>query len=77
MSDTSSKQAPRSSGSPLLYFAMGLFAIGLLAIVAIFGIGLLTDSKPGLWLYVVSMTATPLGFLLSVFLALWQGRRAR
>ncbi|MTE11333.1 hypothetical protein [Nocardia aurantiaca] len=76
MSDISSKQAPRGSSSWLLYIAMGLFAIGLLAVVAIFGVGLLSDSKPGLWLYLLAMCA-PLGFLLSVVYALWSGRRAR
>ncbi|MET9488444.1 hypothetical protein [Nocardia sp. NPDC006630] len=76
MSDSSSKQAPRRSGSWLLYFAMALFAVGLLAIVAIFGVGLLSDSKPGLWLYLLAMAA-PLGFLLAIVFALWSGRRAR
>ncbi len=55
---------------------MGLFAIGLLAVFAIFGVGLLTDSKPGVWLYLLAMCA-PLGFLLSIVYALWSGRRAR
>ncbi|MEV6772925.1 hypothetical protein AB0N05_30245 [Nocardia sp. NPDC051030] len=76
MSDTSSKQAPRRSGSWLLYVASALFAVGLLAIVAIFGIGLLTDSAPGLWLYLLAMAA-PLGFLLGIVFALWSGRRSR
>ncbi|MRH91422.1 hypothetical protein GFY24_28940 [Nocardia sp. SYP-A9097] len=76
MSDTSSQQAPRRSGSWLLYTAMTLFAVGLLAIVAIFGVGLLTDSKPGVWLYLLAMAA-PLGFLLALVFALWSGRRAR
>lgn len=76
MSDTSSKQAPRGSSSPLLLIAMGLFAIGLLAVFAIFGIGLLSDSKPGLWLYLLAMCA-PLGFLLALIYALWSGRRKR
>ncbi|WP_330185919.1 hypothetical protein OHB26_07985 [Nocardia sp. NBC_01503] len=76
MSDTSSQQAPRRSGSWLLQVAMTLFAVGLLAIVAIFGVGLLTDSKPGLWLYLTAMAA-PLGFLLALVFALWSGRRAR
>lgn len=76
MSDTSSEQAPRRSAGWLLYIAMGLFAIGLLAVFAIFGVGLLTDSKPGVWLYLLAMCA-PLGFLLSIGYALWSGRRAR
>ncbi|WP_067703681.1 hypothetical protein [Nocardia jejuensis] len=76
MSDTSSKQAPRRSGSWLLYLAGALFAIGLLAIVAIFAIGLLSDSEPGLWLYLLAMAA-PLGFLVGIVFALWSGRRSR
>ncbi|WP_067531042.1 hypothetical protein [Nocardia crassostreae] len=76
MSDTSPKQPPRRSGSWLLNVAMVLFTTGLLAIVAIFGIGILTDSDPGLWLYLLAMAA-PLGFLLAIGYALWSGRRAR
>ncbi len=76
VSDTSSKQAPRGSASWLLYIALGLFAIGLLAVFAIFGVHLLSDAKPGVWLYLLAMCA-PLGFLLSVVYALWSGRRSR
>ncbi|AYF73376.1 hypothetical protein D7D52_05315 [Nocardia yunnanensis] len=76
MSETPSKQSPRGSAGPLLYIALGLFAIGLLAVVAIFGIAGLTDSKPGLWLYLLAMCA-PLGFLCALAHALWSGRRAR
>jgi hypothetical protein len=56
--------------------ALALFAIGLPAIVAIFLIGILSDSEPGLWLYLTAML-TPIGFLLSVGFALWSGRRSR
>ncbi|MCM6773026.1 hypothetical protein NDR87_04765 [Nocardia sp. CDC159] len=77
MPDSASKPAPRRSGHPLLSAALGLFAIGLLAIVAIFVIPLVSDSRPGLWLYLVAMAATPLGLLLAIVFALWSGRRAR
>ncbi|MFI5780254.1 hypothetical protein [Nocardia sp. NPDC051570] len=77
MPDSVSKPAPRRSGHPLLYTALGLFAIGLLAIVAIFLIPLVSDSDPGLWLYLVAMAATPAGLLLAIVFALWSGRRAR
>ncbi|MEC3955246.1 hypothetical protein VMT65_19550 [Nocardia sp. CDC153] len=76
MSDTSSKQAPRGSSSVLLYIALGLFTIGLLAVFAIFGVHLLSDAEPGLWLYLLAMCA-PLGFLLALVFALWSGRRSR
>ncbi|WP_460722584.1 hypothetical protein [Nocardia heshunensis] len=76
MSDTSSKQSPRGSAGWLLYIALGLFTIGLLAVVAIFGVAGLTDSKPGLWLYLLAMCA-PLGFLLAIVFALLSGRRSR
>ncbi|MVU79182.1 hypothetical protein GPX89_18270 [Nocardia sp. ET3-3] len=60
----------------MLYISLGLFAIGLLAVVAIFGVHFATDAKPGLWLYLLAMCA-PLGFLLSLVFALWSGRRSR
>ncbi|WP_330252051.1 hypothetical protein OG874_39055 [Nocardia sp. NBC_00565] len=69
-------RSPRRPSDWLLYVALGLFAIGLLAIVAIFLVGILGDSDPGLWLYVLAMLA-PLGFLGSVGFALWSGRRTR
>ncbi|WP_433757430.1 hypothetical protein [Nocardia sp. CA-135398] len=67
---------PRRAGQPLLYVALGLFAIGLLAIVAIFLTPVLSDSDPGLWLYLLAMSA-PLGFLCAIVFALWSGRRSR
>ncbi|QOW37666.1 hypothetical protein KP696_18575 [Nocardia seriolae] len=60
----------------MLYIALSLFAIGLLAVFAIFGVAALTDAKPGVWLYLVAMCA-PLGFLLALVYALWSGRRSR
>ncbi len=56
--------------------ALGLFALGLLAVVAIFLIPILSDGSPGLWLYLAAMLA-PLGFILGLGYALWSGRRAR
>ncbi|MEV5838914.1 hypothetical protein [Nocardia sp. NPDC052112] len=69
-------RSPRRAGDRLLYVALGLFAIGLLAIVAIFLTPILSDSDPGLWLYLLAMLA-PLGFLCAVVFALWSGRRSR
>ncbi|MFQ6324802.1 MULTISPECIES: hypothetical protein [unclassified Nocardia] len=66
----------RRSSDRLLYLALGLFAIGLLAIVAIFLTPILSDAEPGLWLYLIAMLA-PLGFLVGVGYALWSGRRSR
>ncbi|MGF6887378.1 hypothetical protein ABIA39_005887 [Nocardia sp. GAS34] len=77
MPDSSSDRSPRRASDRLLPFALGLFAIGLLAIVAIFVTPLVSDAKPGLWLYLVAMGATPLGLLLAIVFALWSGRRAR
>ncbi|WP_227998361.1 hypothetical protein [Nocardia australiensis] len=68
--------SPRRGGDRLLYLALGLFAIGLLAIVAIFLTPILSDSSPGLWLYLTAMLA-PLGFLIGIGYALWSGRRSR
>jgi hypothetical protein len=71
-----SGRSPRRASDRLLYVALALFAIGLLAVVAIFLTPILSDSSPGLWLYVTAMLA-PFGFLLSVGFALWSGRRSR
>ncbi|WP_227984495.1 hypothetical protein [Nocardia spumae] len=77
MPDSSSRRPPRRSGDVLLRVAVGLFAIGVLAIVAIFLTPLVTDGDPPLWLYLVAMTGTPLGLLLAIVFALWSGRRVR
>ena len=77
MPDSSSDRSPRRTADRLLPFALGLFAIGLLAIIAIFLTPALSDAKPGLWLYLVAMVATPAGLLLAIGFALWSGRRAR
>lgn len=75
---------PRSSATPpgrtpgnwLLQVALGLFTLGLLAIVAIFLIPILSDGEPGLWLYLGAMLA-PLGFVAALIFALRSGRRTR
>ncbi|WP_019931403.1 hypothetical protein [Nocardia sp. BMG111209] len=77
MPDPHSQPAARRSGNPLLYVALGLFAIGLLAIVAILLTPVLSDGKPALWLYVTAMAGTALGLLLALVFALRSGRRAR
>ncbi|MFI5715408.1 hypothetical protein [Nocardia sp. NPDC051750] len=66
----------RTPGNWLLYAALGVFAVGLLAIVAIFLTPILTDGEPGLWLYLGAMLA-PVGFVLALIFALRSGRRSR
>ncbi|RJO78791.1 hypothetical protein D5S18_04495 [Nocardia panacis] len=68
--------APRRSGGWLLRLALGLFGIGLLAIVGIFLTSVFGGHDPGVWLYLVAML-TPIGFLLAIGYALWSGRRVR
>ncbi|QIS17531.1 hypothetical protein [Nocardia terpenica] len=68
---------PRRSGAPLLYLGLGLFAVGLLAVAAIFLTPIVSDGRPALWLYLVAMAGTPLGLLLAIVFALWSGRRVR
>ncbi|NKY52315.1 hypothetical protein [Nocardia vermiculata] len=77
MPDTSSRGTPRRAGDVLLRLALGLFAIGVLAIIAIFLTPVVTDGDPPLWLYLVAMAGTPLGLLLAIVFALWSGRRVR
>lgn len=67
---------PRRASDRFLFVALGLFGIGLLAIVAIFLTPVLSDAEPALWLYPAAMCA-PLGFISGVFYALWSGRRSR
>ncbi len=75
--DSPAPRTPRRSGEVLLRVAVGLFAVGVLAIIAIFLTPLVTDGDPPLWLYLVAMAATPAGLLLAIVFALWSGRRAR
>ncbi len=63
-------------GDGLLRVALALFAIGFVAIVAIFLTPVLSDSEPGLVLYLIAL-ACPIGFLLGIVAALRQGRRSR
>lgn len=53
-----------------------MFAVGFLAIVAIFLTPVVSDSDPGLVLYLIAL-ACPIGFLLGIVAALRQGRRTR
>ena len=63
-------------GNALLRVALALFAIGLVAIVAIFVVPAVSDAEAGLALYLTALAA-PLGFLLALIFALRSGRRAR
>ncbi|WP_280456529.1 MULTISPECIES: hypothetical protein [Nocardia] len=67
----------RAPGDWLLRLALALFALGLLAIVGIFLTPIVTDGKPGLWLYLGAILLTPLGFVLALVFALRSGRRAK
>lgn len=69
------------TGSPggsntLLRVAAGFFIVGVLAIAAIFLTPVLSDGKPGLVLYLLTL-ACPIGFVLAIVFALRSGRRAR
>lgn len=67
----------RAPGNWLLQLALGVFTLGLLAIVGIFLTPIVTDGKPGLWLYLGAILLTPLGFVLALVFALLSGRRAK
>ncbi|WP_278264669.1 hypothetical protein [Nocardia sp. AG03] len=68
--------SPRRRSDRLLQLAVALFGVGILAVIAIFVLSIVSDSEPGLWLYLLAMLA-PVGFLLALVFALWSGRRAR
>ncbi|WP_070379495.1 hypothetical protein [Rhodococcus sp. WMMA185] len=67
---------PTRIGDAFLRVALVLFAVGFVAIVAIFLTPILSGSEPGLALYLVAL-ACPVGFLLGIVAALRQGKRAR
>ncbi|MCZ4076670.1 hypothetical protein O1W68_01820 [Rhodococcus sp. H36-A4] len=69
-------QTPRN-GTTLLRISLAIFAIGLIAIVAIFAVPALSGDDPPLWLYLTAMIFAPLGFVLAIVFALLSGRRAR
>ncbi len=70
---TSSSSVP---GNGLLKAALACFAVGVVAVVAIFLTPVVTDGRPGLVLYLLTL-AWPLGFVLALTFALRSGRRAR
>ncbi|WP_245839020.1 hypothetical protein [Nocardia donostiensis] len=70
------RSAARGPGNWLLFLALGLFGVGLLAVIAIFLTPVLTDGKPGLWLYLLAMLS-PLGFVMALIFALLSGRRVK
>ncbi|WP_425301207.1 hypothetical protein [Nocardia neocaledoniensis] len=72
----SSPDRPRRPSDLLLRLAVALFGIGILAVVAIFLTPIVSDTEPGLVLYLLALLA-PVGFLLGLIFALWSGRRAR
>ncbi|GAJ79393.1 hypothetical protein NBRGN_010_00330 [Nocardia brasiliensis NBRC 14402] len=76
VTNPSAPPPPRKPGDWLLQVALSLFALGLLAIFAIFLIPVFSDSTPGLWLYFGAMLV-PLGLLVAVVYALRAGRRSR
>ena len=73
---TSSSDSSKAPGNGLLKAAIVCFAVGVVAVAAIFLIPALTDGTPGLVLYLLTL-AWPLGFALAVAFALKSGRRAR
>lgn len=61
----------------MLYpLALGLFILGLVATIVIFGLSILGVSQPGPWLYLLAMCA-PAGFVVGLIYALSSGRRTR
>ncbi|MEE2060535.1 hypothetical protein [Rhodococcus artemisiae] len=72
-SSSDSARAPRKG---LLNAAIVCFAVGIAAVVAIFLTPALTDGKPGLALFLLTL-AWPLGFALAIAFALQSGRRSK
>ncbi|MGV8873836.1 MAG: hypothetical protein ACOH2Q_14995 [Rhodococcus sp. (in: high G+C Gram-positive bacteria)] len=77
MDTTHGQSGTRKSSTVLLRIALALFAIGLVAIVAILLFPIFSDAKPPLSLYLTAMFSAPTGFVLALVYALASGRRAR
>ena len=74
--DSQPNPSTSGTGNGLFRIAIGLFLVGLLAIVAIFAVKIFSDTPPGLVLYLFAL-ACPVGFLLAIVYTLRSGRRAR
>ncbi len=72
-SSSDSARAPRKG---LFNAAIACFAVGIVAVVAIFLTPIVTDGKPGLVLFLLTL-AWPLGFALAIAFALQSGRRSK
>ncbi|MBA4024457.1 MAG: hypothetical protein C0482_19065 [Gordonia sp.] len=66
----------KTDGNLLLRVALGLFAIGLIALAALFLTPPITGETAPLFVYLLTMCA-PLGFLFGLIFALRSGRRQR
>jgi peptidoglycan/LPS O-acetylase OafA/YrhL len=66
----------KAEGSLLLRAAVGLFVIGLIALLVLFLMTPITGESAPLFVYLLTMCA-PLGFLLGLIFALRSGRRQR
>lgn len=66
----------KGEGTLLLRVALGLFVIGLIALVVLFLMTPLTGESAPLFVYLLTMCA-PLGFLFGLIFALRSGRRQR
>ncbi len=66
----------KADGRLLLWAAMGLFVIGLVALLVLFVTTPITGESAPLFVYLLTMCA-PLGFLLGLIFALRSGRRQR
>lgn len=66
----------KAEGSLLLRAAVGLFVIGLVALLVLFLATPITGESAPLFVYLLTMCA-PLGFLLGLIFALRSGRRQR
>lgn len=66
----------KAEGSLLLRAAVGLFVIGLVALLVLFLMTPITGESAPLFVYLLTMCA-PLGFLLGLIFALRSGRRQR
>jgi len=66
----------KGEGTLLLRVAVGLFAIGIIALIVLFLAEPITGETAPLFVYLLTMCA-PLGFLCGLIFALRSGRRAK
>lgn len=78
MEDTAKRTGSSPTGKPfLMRIGIGLFGIGMLAVVAVFGMFAAGLENLPVWLSVVAGVVTPLGLLLGLIALVREARQGK